>query len=152
MYQMKYKLAQLNIAEFKVPQDDPVNADFINNLDRVNATAEAQPGFIWRFTGEGNDAMDICAFENPNIAVNMSVWDDMESLKAFVYKNEAHKSIMKRRKEWFHKIDFHLVLWWVENERKPSIEEAKLRLDMLRQLGPTYAAFNFANPFPPPIS
>ena len=70
---MKYHLSQLNIAKFRVPQDDPVNADLVNKLDRVNAIAEAQPGFIWRFTGEGNDALDVQAFEDPNIALNMSV-------------------------------------------------------------------------------
>ena len=148
---MKYVLAQLNIAEFKVPQDDPVNADFVNNLDRVNAIAESQPGFIWRFTGEGNDAMDVSAFENPNIAVNMSTWESVEALKAFVYKNTEHKEIMRRRKEWFHNIEFHLVLWWVEQDRTPTIEEAKLRLNLLKLIGPSHSAFNFAEPFNAPV-
>jgi hypothetical protein len=148
---MKYVLAQLNIAEFKVPQDDPVNADFINNLDRVNAIAESQPGFIWRFTGEGNDAMDVSAFDNPNIAVNMSTWESVGVLKTFVYKNTEHKEIMRRRKEWFHNIEFHLVLWWVEQDRTPTIEEATLRLNLLKLIGPSHSAFNFAKPFAAPV-
>lgn len=147
---MTHQLAQFNIARFKLPQDHPANVDFVNNLDRVNAIAESQPGFVWRFTGEGNDALDVQAFEDPNIAVNMSVWADLESLGAFVYRNKDHLAIMRRRNEWFEKIRFHLVLWWVENGHIPSIDEAKIRLEMLLKYGPTRDAFTFRQPFPAP--
>lgn len=147
---MKYHLAQLNVARFRLPQDHPVNVDFINNLDRVNAIAEQQPGFVWRFTGEGNNALDVQAFDDPNIAINMTVWTDMESLATFVYRNKAHLEIMRRRKEWFEKKEFYLVLWWVEAGHKPTIEEAKKRLDYLEQNGPTSFAFTFKNPVASP--
>lgn len=147
---MKYQLAQANIARFRLPQEHPVNADFVNNLDRVNAIAETQPGFVWRFVGAGNDALDVQAFDDPNIAINMSVWTDLKSLVDFVYRHDAHKEIMRRRKEWFEKIDFHMVLWWIETDRRPTLEEAKIRLELLRQSGPTYSAFTFKKPFPPP--
>ena len=147
---MEYHLAQINIAKFRLPQEDPVNADFVNNLDRVNAIAEEQPGFIWRFKGEGNDALDVQAFDDPNIAINMSVWSDIQSLVKFVYRNDDHKKIMRRRKEWFDKIDFHMVLWWIEKDRRPSIEEAKIRLELLSQNGPSYSAFTFKQPFAAP--
>lgn len=85
---MNYHLAQLNIARFRLPQEHPGNKGFIDNLDRVNAIAETQEGFIWRFTGEGNDALDIQAFDDPNVASNMSLWSGLESLGAFVYRNK----------------------------------------------------------------
>lgn len=147
---MKYNLAQINIAKFRLPQDDPTNADFVNNLDRVNALAEAQPGFIWRFTGDGNDALDIHAFNDPHIAVNMSVWSDIGALADFVYKDKDHTAIMRRRKEWFEKMDFYMALWWIEAGREPTVEEAKLRLELLRLNGPTYSAFTFRRPFAAP--
>ena len=147
---MQYQLAQLNIAQFRLPQEHPANADFVNNLDRVNAIAEAQPGFVWRFTGEGNDALDVQAFADPLIAVNLSVWQDIQSLVKFVYRNDAHNQIMRRRKEWFDKLDFHMVLWWIEAGRIPSLDEAKIRLELLRRNGPTYAAFTFKQPYAPP--
>lgn len=147
---MKYELAQANIAKFRLPQEHPANADFVNNLDRVNAVAEAQDGFIWRFTGEGNDAMDVQAFDDPNIALNMSVWSDVQSLVNFVYRHQDHRDIMRRRKEWFDKIDFHMVLWWVEAGRRPTPEEAKIRLELLKCNGPSYAAFTFKQPFAAP--
>ena len=147
---MKYQLAQVNVAKFRLPQDHPINADFVNNLDRVNAIAEAQPGFIWRFTGSGNNALDIQAFEDPNIAINISVWSDLKSLVNFVYRNKNHTEIMRRRKEWFEKVDFYMVLWWVEQDRRPSVGEAKIRLELLRRNGPSYSAFTFKQPYPAP--
>ena len=140
---MDYQLAQVNVAKFRLPQDNPINADFVNNLDRINEIAEAQSGFVWRFTGEGNDAMDVRAFDDPEMAINMSVWSDIKSLVNFVYRDNTHKEIMKRRKEWFDKIDFYMVLWWIEKNRRPTVQEAKLRLELLRQYGHTYSAFTF---------
>ncbi len=147
---MPYQLAQLNIARFRVPQDDPVNADFVNSLDRVNAAAEQQPGFVWRFTGAGDNALDVQAFDDPNVAVNLSVWDDMSSLAAFVYRNEEHLQIMRRRKEWFDRMEFYLVLWWIEQGCYPSIEAAKARLATLERTGPSPEAFTFRQPYPAP--
>jgi len=147
---MNYQLAQVNIAKFRAPIEDPVNHDFMNSLDRVNAMAETQPGFIWRFTGEGNDALDVQAFDDFDIAINMSVWVDVQSLVNFVYRNKDHKEIMQRRKEWFEKIDWYMVMWWVEEDRMPTIEEAKIRLDLLRLSGPSYSAFTFKTPYAAP--
>ncbi len=147
---MNYHLAQLNIARFMKPAEHPDNADFVNNLDRVNAIAESQPGFVWRLIGDGNDALDIQAFDDPNIVVNMSVWASMESLADFVYRNEEHLAIMRRRREWFEKTKFHLVLWWVEAGHIPSLAEAKERLNLLISNGPCEQAFSFRKPYPTP--
>ena len=146
---MSFHLAQLNIARFRLPQAHPANKDFIDSLDRVNAVAESQPGFVWRFTGDGNDAMDVQAFDDPHVAVNMSVWTDLEALAAFVYRNEAHLGIMRRRREWFDRISFHLVLWWVPAGHAPTLDEALARLAELEAKGPSPRAFTFRQPFPP---
>ena len=147
---MSHHIAQLNIARFVKPADHPDNADFVNSLDRVNAVAEEQKGFVWRFTGTGNDALDVQAFEDPKVAVNMSVWTDLESLASFVYRNEEHLSIMRRRREWFSKVEFRLVLWWVREGHTPTVDEAKRRLACLKDDGPTANAFTFRDPFPSP--
>lgn len=147
---MNYHLAEINIAKFRLPMEHPVNLDFVNNLDRVNAAAESQPGFVWRFTGGGNSAIDVKAYDDPNIAINMSVWMDMKSLAAFAYRNPAHREIMRRRREWFDKIDFHLALWWIPAGHIPSVEEGKARLDTLARVGPSAEAFLFGHPFPAP--
>ena len=147
---MQYQLAEINIATFRAPIADPVNADFVAQLDRVNELAERAPGFVWRLTGEGNDAMDIRAFDDPNVAINMSVWQDVEALANFVYRSEGHREIMRRRRQWFDQMEFHLALWWVEAGHRPTIAEGKARLELLSRVGPSAEAFLFNKRFPPP--
>ena len=145
-----YELAQLNIGVIKGPIDSPVMADFVANLDRINALAERTPGFVWRLQTEEGNATAIRPYEDERVAVNMSVWRDVESLNKYVYSS-AHVEIMRRRREWFEKMDqAFLVLWWVPRGHRPSIEEAKTRLEMLRSKGPTAEAFTFRQAFPPP--
>ena len=43
MTNASWHLAQVNIGRFRQPTDHPDNAVFMNNLDRVNAIAEASP-------------------------------------------------------------------------------------------------------------
>ncbi len=149
---MSYQLAQFNIAQFRRPMEHPDNAVFINNIDRVNTVAETQPGFIWRLVGEGgpDNAQDVKAYEDTDTVVNMSVWEDQQALENFVFRNENHLSIMRRRREWFDKIDVYIVLWWVKAGHQPTVEEAKERLQQLRDKGPTVNAFTFRSSFPAP--
>ena len=145
-----YELAQLNLGVIEGPIDAPVMADFVANLDRINALAERTPGFVWRLQTEEGNATAIRPYDDENIVVNMSVWRDVESLNKYVYSSE-HVQIMRRRREWFEKMDqAFLVLWWVPRGHRPTIEEAKARLEILRAKGPTAEAFTFRQAFPPP--
>ena len=48
-----YQLAQINVAQMKGKDyNDPVMADFVANIDRINQMAEASPGFVWRLKDE----------------------------------------------------------------------------------------------------
>jgi hypothetical protein len=145
----QYHLAQLNIGRLKGPVGSPVIAEFVANLDRINALAEAQPGFVWRLTGEGNDAMDVHAFDDPLMAINLSVWTDAEALAAFVYRSD-HRDVMRRRGEWFEKMELYMCLWWVPAGHRPTPADAVARLDRLRRHGPSAEAFTFRDIFPAP--
>lgn len=148
---MKWHLAQVNIGRFIKPVEDPANADFVNALDQVNALAEASPGFVWRLTGEGNNATDIKPFpDDPNMAINMSVWESIDALAAFVYRNMDHRGVMRRRREWFEERQVYMALWWIPAGTLPTIEDAKAKLVLLERLGPTAEAFTFRQPFAPP--
>lgn len=145
-----YELAQLNIGIIKGPMDSPLMADFAANLDRINALAEATPGFVWRLQTEEGNATAIRPFENQNLLLNMSVWCDVESLGQYVY-HSAHVEIMRRRREWFERMDeAFLVLWWIPRGHLPSVAEAVARLELLRAKGPTAEAFTFRHAFPAP--
>ena len=144
-----YELAQLNIAVMKEPLDSPGMADFVANLDRINALAEASSGFVWRLQSDAGNATDFRPLGDTTL-VNMSVWRDVESLNQYVYQS-AHTEIMRRRNEWFEKMrEMFVVLWWVPAGHRPAIEEAIAKLELLRANGPTEAAFTFKKAFPPP--
>ncbi len=75
------KLAQLNIALAKYPLDAPEIKEFVDNLDLVNGIAEESEGFVWRLKDDSGDATSIKLFEDPNMIVNMSVWESTDALK-----------------------------------------------------------------------
>lgn len=126
-------------------------ADFVGNLDRINALADSSEGFVWRLQGEGNDATSLRPFDDDFTIVNMSVWENLESLKNYVYKS-AHTDILKRRVEWFEKVQEAMVVnWWIPIGRIPTVTESKERLEHLRTHGSSGFAFSFQKPFPAPI-
>jgi Domain of unknown function (DUF3291) len=73
----------------------------------------------------------------------------VEALRAHVYRSE-HVGFLRRRGEWFLELDAPpLVLWWVAAGHRPTLGEAKKRLDLLVASGPTPAAFTFSRAFGP---
>jgi hypothetical protein len=146
-----HHIAQLNIARAKAPLDTPPLADFVAQLDDVNALAEASPGFVWRLKSDSGNATDIRAYDDPLMIVNMSVWESIESLFDFAYKT-SHTKVMNRRKEWFESpAGPHMVLWWIPAGTIPTVEEAKRRLDHLAEHGATSKAFTFKARFLAPV-
>ena len=144
-----FHLAQINIGRILAPLDGPELKPFVDNLDRINALAEQSPGFVWRLTGDGNNATDIHAFNDPTELMNMSVWTDLASLGAYVYRSD-HIEIMRRRREFFETpTEAIMALWWVPAGTVPTIAEGIARLERLRRNGPTPHAFTFRQPFPP---
>ncbi|GLX84507.1 hypothetical protein tloyanaT_07590 [Thalassotalea loyana] len=140
-------LAQLNIAKAKYSLDAPEIKEFIDNLDPINQLAESSDGFIWRLKDESGDATNIQAFDDPNIIVNMSVWDSVDALKNFMFRTH-HRDFLRRKKEWFHNIpEDSYVLWWVPVGHIPSIDEAIEKLEYLRKNGDTPQAFSFKSNF-----
>lgn len=145
-----YHLAQINVGRLLAPVDDPRIADFVANLDRINALADGTPGFVWRLVGEGNNATDIQPRpDDPLFAINMSVWTSLDALAGFVYRS-AHRDIMRRRRDWFEAMETYMALWWIPAGHIPTIDEALQRLAVLERLGPTAEAFTFRHPFPAP--
>jgi hypothetical protein len=147
---MHHHLAQLNIAKMRFPLESPGMLDFVNNLDRINQLADSSDGFVWRLQGEGSDATSLRPFEDDFIIVNMSVWQNLESLKNYVYKS-AHTDILKRRAEWFEKVqEAMVVMWWIPQGHIPTVTEAKERLEHLRAHGSSEFAFSFREAFAAP--
>lgn len=146
----RFHLAQANIGRVRAPLDDPVMEGFRTQLDPINALADRSPGFVWRLQTEDGHAMAIRPFDDERMAINMSVWESLDALQQFVYRS-GHVAPLRDRKEWFEAIDGPiLVLWWIPVGHIPTVIDAKARLDILRERGPSPEAFTFRTPFPAP--
>ncbi|HEY4334222.1 MAG TPA: CoA transferase [Ilumatobacteraceae bacterium] len=144
-------LAQLNIARLRQPMDHPDSADFAAGLDPINALADAAPGFVWRLQTDDGDATALRPHEDPDVIVNLTVWEDAESLNDFVFRT-VHSGFLRRRNEWFEPTEGpRVVAWWIEEGHEPTVEEAFDRLAHLSTHGPSEHAFTVTRPFPSPV-
>ncbi len=149
----EYQLAQVNIALAREPLDAPLLAGFVAALDPVNARADEAAGFIWRMQDADGNATGIRGFgDDLRLIINMSVWESLDLLRAFVYSDTEHLRVMRRRREWFERLDLHMVLWWVPTGHRPTVAEAEQRLELLRTRGPTPSAFTFRTSFDSPAA
>jgi hypothetical protein len=92
-----YELAQVNIARLKAPLDSPQLKDFVDNLDPVNADADAADGFVWRLQDETGDATDFAILGDSWLIINMSVWRDTDALTAYLYQGRHREMLARRR-------------------------------------------------------
>lgn len=139
-------MAQINISRFKAPLEDVSMKEFVDFLEPVNKLAEESEGFIWRLKDEeGRPASYLVnPFENEELlALNMSVWTNVESFKNFVY-HSVHSYFLKNQKKWFTPVDRpRFVMWWVPKGYTPTMTEGKEKLEALENYGPTANAFTF---------
>ncbi len=147
----RYYVAQFNTARMR-PQkiDDPTMAGFVSQLDRINALADAAPGFVWRLQTEDGNSIGIRPYSDERILITFSVWESIEALFQFTYQSQ-HAEVMRDRKQWFEHLEgMYIVLWWIPAGYIPTIDEAKERLEYLQNHGPTPRAFTFDTRFPMP--
>ena len=144
-------LAQINIGRLVAPIDDPRIAGFVSQLAPINKLAEESPGFVWRLQSDSGNATDVAYNDDPTILVNMSVWESMEALKAYVYQSR-HLGVFKDRAKWFQKMDLpHYCLWWVPVGHIPTVGEGRERMEHYQKHGSTTEAFWFSEPYPAPV-
>ncbi len=146
---MPYYVAQLNIGRIRAALDDPIMTGFVSRLDEINALADRSPGFVWRLQTTQGNATYLRPYADDRILVNMSVWESVAALRAFVYKS-MHTDLLRRRQEWFEKFaGAYVALWWTPVGHRPGIDEAKKRLAHLERHGPSQFAFTFKTIYPP---
>ena len=139
------QLAQLNAAHFRYPIDAPEMASFVAQLADVNAAAEASDGFIWRLRDDGPGSTSYRLLGDDRLLVNMSVWRDLESLRAFVVGFDQHRVALRSRYEWFVRATEQMTVCWpVADGHTPSIEEAERMLLRLRAEGASDEVFPFS--------
>jgi hypothetical protein len=137
-------LAELNIGRLRYEIEDPRMADFVNNLATINALAERSRGFVWRYQDDSGNATNTRPYaDDRRIAINMSVWESVETLEKYVWQT-VHKRFYGRRHEWFEKFEGpYFVMWWVPNGHRPTVMEAIERLEHLKNNGSSAYAFGW---------
>jgi hypothetical protein len=148
---VRFHLAQVNVSRLLAPLDSERLRPFVERLERVNAAADAAPGFVWRLQTESGDATAVPVFGDAEMIVNLSVWTSLDALREFAYRDALHLEVLRRRREFFTRdAEATLALWWIEAGALPTVAEAESRLTLLRAIGPSPDAFTFKRSFPPP--
>ena len=127
-----FHLAQANIGRFRAPLATATMEGFRTQLDPINALADQSPGFVWRLQTEDGNATAIRPYADDDLmAINLSVWESLESLQHFVYKS-GHVDVLRGRKQWFEQLEGPiLVLWWIPAADIPTVNDAQERLQHL---------------------
>jgi hypothetical protein len=141
-----HQIAEINVARMKgVNIQDPIMREFVDNLDKVNEIAENSEGFVWRLKDENNNATGFNPYEDEQVIINVSVWENIEKLERFTYQT-LHVEFLKRRKEWFQTFGkFYSAIWWIPTGKFPTILEAIEKLAHLQTHGPSSLVFDFRN-------
>ena len=143
-------VAQINIGTMVAPTDHPAVAEFMDNLDRINAIADEAPGFVWRLQTDSGNATEIQIFPDPLTLVNMSVWESVDDLKAYVYRSE-HADFFRRRAAWFVADAKRVALWHVAPGSIPELDDAVRRVEFQERHGATPYSFGFGR-VPAPLT
>ena len=145
-----HQLAQVNIAKARYDVEDPRMAGFMDNLDLINGLGDRSPGFVWRYQTDDGDATATRVFDDPDILLNLTVWESLDALKDYVYKSD-HVAFLRRRREWFIDSGYPTTtLWWIPAGDIPTPGEARRRVELLQADGPSPQAFTWSSLHPPP--
>jgi hypothetical protein len=144
-----FQLAQVNIGRARGAMDQEVMAGFVAQLVAINGLADGSPGFVWRLQTEDGDATALRPYDDDRVMINLSVWEDLAVLQAFVFQS-AHTDVMRHRREWFERFrQVYAALWWVPAGHRPPVAEAVDRLAHLQSNGPSGYAFTFREAYDP---
>jgi Domain of unknown function (DUF3291) len=138
-----HHLAQINVGQARHHMDDERMVGFTSRIEAINAVADRAPGFVWRLQSESGNALDIFVSDDPQFQINVSVWENLESLEHFVWKT-AHAKVYSGKAAWFeHQQIAVTAFWWVPIGHTPTTDEAMARLQHLRDHGPSTTSFGW---------
>lgn len=158
---MHYQLAQVNIARTVDSIESETMKGLVDQIETIHALADQYPGFVWRLKAEEvklpfqsdkliSEIDVIQIYNDPNLLVNISVWENLERYKHFVYKS-FHADLLRQRRSWFEKLESTTqALWWIPKGYIPTINEANMKLQQIQKNGVSKDCFSFHQPFPPP--
>ena len=63
----------------------------MHNLAAINVVADVAPGFVWRLQDEAGNATGIEVTDDDLSVINLSVWESVADLEAYVY-HSVHRA------------------------------------------------------------
>lgn len=143
----KGHVAHFNWGILRAGWEDPMVAEFVAGLDRVNAIAARAPGFVWQMPEDQMEAeqADMPQFgPAERVASSLSVWERAADLDHFVHQT-LHARFMAKKAAWFEELEKpQYVLWPIDIGVRPTIADATRARDTYRRIGPSAAAYDFS--------
>lgn len=154
-----FHLAMYNFGLHVAAYDAPEVQGFLRREPLNFAAAENASGFVARsgYDGEpGPSSWGVQGFPRfikgsgfESGPSSLSLWADIESLMAFSYAG-VHAEALKNARNWNTRNEWPpLVLWWVEEGRRPDWRQGAKKLEFLHDHGPCPDAFTFKQPYGP---
>ena len=133
-----HHLAQVNIGRIVAPLDDARLQGFVDGARaRQRRRRRRPPGSCGACRTTMATPRRSRLFDDDLLLINLSVWESVEALRAFVYRSD-HVEYLRRRRDWFEPMsEAFLALWWVPAGTVPTPHEAVDRVEHLRAHGPT---------------
>lgn len=138
-------ICQFNIAVLRFPFHSREMFAFRERLESVHEAAESCPGYLGRYHGEHSAEGYIMPYPNePRIMGNLTAWRSVDELRHFVFHDQEHREVMLRKRDWFiqppKRLRPYNVLYIAG---QLNLSEAMVRLEMLRNIGPSGLAFTW---------
>ena len=144
-----HHLAQVNVGRLSAPLDSEQIRPFMELLAPSTPSPTPRPASSGACRRDAGDATGVRIDPDPQLAINLSVWESREALWDYVYRS-PHLEVLRRRREWFDRhAQMHMALWWIEAGTLPTVDEALARVDHVRAHGPTPHAFTFKQAYEP---
>jgi Domain of unknown function (DUF3291) len=131
------------------PYDHPASREFFKVGTEIFRQAIKSGQLIEEFSPDGVSLPEEAIKGDGFPILTLTVWKSLQSLYRFTYSGQ-HKQALRDRSKWMEPYkEKHLsyVVWWAEELKDVSWEEAFKRYNHYIQDGPTPFAFDFKHAF-----
>ena len=129
--------------------DHPASLEFFKVGTEIYRQATKSAQLVEEFTHNGVDFPEEAIKGDGYPILTLTVWKSLESLYRFTYSGK-HKQALRERSKWmapYQEKHLSYVVWWTENLKDVSWEEASKRYNYYIHSGSTPYAFDFKQAF-----
>jgi hypothetical protein len=136
------------VGKLNHPYEHPASQDFYEVGFKVMRQASVSGNLIEEFSPDGVPTPEEAKGDGFPVQT-LTVWRSLESLYQFTYSGR-HSQALRNRSKWMESYKEKYpsyVVWWTEDVKEVSWEEAFKRYSYYSQNGPSPFAFDFKHPF-----